>query len=97
MFYPPLVERDYTHKYRPSISQVVKNRLETALVKGELEYVMSMGNKLGDYVNLWIAVVDNKVVAKGDNAKDVFLRAKRDYPEKTPFVMKVPSETVMVM
>ena len=66
-------------------------------VKGELEYVMSMGDKLGDYVNCWIAVVGDDVVAHGETAKEVFLKAKQKYPGKTPFVMKVPSDIVMVM
>lgn len=66
-------------------------------MKGELEHVISMGDKLGDYVNCWIAVVDDKIVAHGDSAKEVFIRAKQQYPNKTPFVMKVPSDTVMVM
>lgn len=66
-------------------------------MKGELEHILSMGDKLGDYVNLWIAVVDDKIVAKGSSAKEVFLKAKQEQPEKVPFVMKVPSDTVMVM
>jgi hypothetical protein len=70
---------------------------EANLVKGELEYVMSIGDKLGDYANLWIAVVDDHIVAKGPNAQEVFQEAKEQYPKKIPFVMKVPSDTVMVM
>jgi hypothetical protein len=66
-------------------------------MKGELEYVMSIGDKLGDYVNCWIAVVDDKIIAEGNSAKEVFIKAKHQYPDKIPFVMKVPSDTVMVM
>ncbi len=66
-------------------------------VKGGLEYLMSIGDKLGDYVNLWIAVVDDQIVAKGVSATEVFQQAKKQHPNKIPFVMKVPSDTVMVM
>ncbi len=66
-------------------------------IKGELEYLISIGDKLGSYINLWIAVVDDKIVAKGGSAKEVFLKAKQEHPKKIPFVMKVPSDTVMVM
>jgi hypothetical protein len=67
------------------------------MMKGELEYIISIGDKLGDYVNLWIAVVDDHIVAKGSTATEVFQEAKRQFPKKIPFVMKVPSDTVMVM
>ena len=66
-------------------------------MKGGLEYIMSLEDKLGEYVNLWIAVVDSKIVAKGPNAKEVFRQAKEAHPDKVPFVMKVPRDTVMVM
>jgi hypothetical protein len=66
-------------------------------MKGELEYIISIGDKLGDYVNLWIAVVDDQIVAKGASAIEVFQQAKKQHPKKIPFVMKVPSDTVMVM
>ena len=58
---------------------------------------MSLEDKLGEYANLWIAVVDSKIVAKGPNAKEVFAKAKQEYPDRIPFVMKVPADTVMVM
>ncbi len=72
-------------------------RLDGLAMKGGLEYIMSMEDKLGDYVNLWIAVVDAKIVAKGAIAKEVFDKAKKEHPDKIPFVMKVPADTVMVM
>ena len=83
----------YTHKYG------VDSRLTVRVVsmKGALEYVVSMGDKLGDYVNCWIAVVDDKIIAKGDSAKEVFFKAKKLHPDKIPFVMKVPADTVMLM
>jgi len=72
-------------------------RLGDQAMKGGLEYIMSLEDKLGEYVNLWIAVVDSKIVAKGPNAKEVFRKAKEEHPDKVPFVMKVPADTVMVM
>ena len=66
-------------------------------LKTEFEYVLSLGDKLGDYVEEWIAVVDNKIVARGSEAKQVYDSAKSLYPEKTPFIMKVPSDKVMVL
>lgn len=66
-------------------------------MKSEFEYIMSMGDELGDYVDEWIAVVNNEIVAKGKKAKEVFRKAKENYPTKTPFIMKVPADRVMVL
>ncbi len=61
------------------------------------EHVLSMGDELGDYVDEWIAVVDNKVVARGTTAKEVYEKAKKAYPNLVPFVMRVPAPRVMVL
>ena len=52
---------------------------------------------LGKYVGKWIVIVDNKVVAAGTVGKKVFAEAKRKYPGSKPLLMKVPSETVMLL
>jgi hypothetical protein len=61
------------------------------------EYVMSLGDKLGEYVEKWIVVLDNKIVASGENLKEVYRKAKEKYPQDTLFVMKVPADKVMVL
>ncbi len=66
-------------------------------MKSEFEYVLSMGDKLGDYADKWIAVVDSKIVAEGSDAKEVFRKARAASPSKPPFVMRVPTEKVMVL
>jgi hypothetical protein len=68
-------------------------------MKSAFEYVMEMGdkNELSKYVGYWIAVVDNKVVAKEKDARDAYAKAKEKYPDKVPFLMKVPTETVMLL
>ena len=71
--------------------------MELQVMKGELEYLMSASGVLTDLVNQWVAVVDDKIVAHGTSAKEVFSSAKKQFPERIPFVMKVPSDTVMVM
>jgi hypothetical protein len=59
--------------------------------------VFSMGDKLGEYVDEWIAVVDHVVVSSGKSAKEVYSDAKKQYPAKVPFVMKVPVDKVMLL
>jgi len=65
--------------------------------RSEFEYVISLGDRLGEYVDEWIAVADNKIVARGAKAREVFERAKAMNPSKTPFIMKVPADKVMVL
>ncbi|MEM3385586.1 MAG: DUF5678 domain-containing protein [Nitrososphaeria archaeon] len=65
--------------------------------KSEYDFVLSLGDKLGEYVGQWIAVVDNKIVARGDDAGEVYRKAKEYSPAKAPFIMKVPQDKVMVL
>ena len=63
----------------------------------EYDYVLSAGDKLGNYVDEWIAVVDNQIVARGKTAKEVYEKAKQYDKSKVPFIMRVPTEKVMVL
>ena len=61
-----------------------------------LNYLMTISN-LQDYVGKWIALVGKEIVASGDSGKTVFEQAKSKYPNKEPFIMKLPAETVMLL
>ena len=61
------------------------------------EYVHSMGDRLGDYADEWIAVVDSAVVARGKTSKAVYEAAKKASPDRVPFIMRVPRAQVMVL
>jgi hypothetical protein len=63
----------------------------------EYQYVLSAGDKLGEYVDEWIAVVDNQIIAHGKTAKEVYEKAKNYSKSKTPFIMRVPTSKVMVL
>jgi len=52
---------------------------------------------LSKYIGKYIAIVDNKVVAYGDNAKEVWEDAKRKHPDKTPSLAKVPEEELLIL
>jgi Family of unknown function (DUF5678) len=68
-------------------------------MKSAFEHIMDMGdkNELSEYVGYWIGVVDGKIVAKEKDAKTAYLKTKSQYPNKVPFVMKVPTEDVMLL
>ncbi len=52
---------------------------------------------LGKYVGKWIAIVDNKIVSTGTVGKQVYAEAKQKHPQNKPLLMKVPSETAMLL
>ena len=74
---------------------------EAGLGKMKTEYdfgsVMTMGKELGNHVGEWVAIVDKKIVAKGKDAKKVFDKTKKAYPTKIPYIMKIPSDGVMLL
>jgi len=64
-------------------------------MRDEFEYIMSISEKLE--AGKWIAVVGDKIVATSDKSKEVFDEAKRQYPDREPFIMKVPDNRVMLL
>jgi hypothetical protein len=52
---------------------------------------------LSEYVGKYIAIVDNKVITSGDNAKEVWKTAKEKYPDRTPSLAKVPKEELLIL
>jgi len=77
---------------------MVESREEmTAKTISEFDFVLSMGDKLGEYVHQWIAVVDDKLVAKGRTPKEVYVKARKKHPTRIPFVMKVPADEVVLL
>lgn len=64
--------------------------------KDEFECLLSMPD-LGKYVGKWIAIVDDKIVSTGTAGKEVLKEARSKYPDRTPLIMKVPSQTVMLL
>ena len=64
--------------------------------KDEFECLLSMPD-LGNYVDKWIAIVDDKIVFTADAGKTVFKKAREKYPTKTPLILKVPSNANMLL
>ena len=52
---------------------------------------------LSKYIGKYIAIVDNRVVSSGENAKEVWKTAKEKYPDKTPSLAKVPKEELLIL
>jgi len=61
------------------------------------DFTMTTSKALGGFTGKWVSMVDNEVIAKGNDAKHVFAQAKKKYPNKIPLVMKVPTDGVMLL
>ncbi len=51
---------------------------------------------LHKFVGEWIAIVDEKIVAHGMSAKEVYAEAKRVFPSKVPLLSCVPKAAAMI-
>lgn len=64
--------------------------------KDEFQCLMSMPD-LGSYIDKWIAIVGDEIVAVSDRGSEVFRKSKEKDPNKTPMILKIPSERVMLL
>jgi len=64
--------------------------------RSSLECLASIPD-LAEYLDKWIAIVDNEVVSVGDTGKQVFKEAKGRHPGSVPLVLKVPSNYLMLL
>lgn len=50
---------------------------------------------LSKYKRQHVAIVENRVVASGENAKEVLEKATKEFPHKTPLLAKIPKEEAL--
>lgn len=60
-------------------------------------YAYYMKSNLEQYLGQWVAVVDSKVVAHGENAKEVYDQARKLYPAEVPLLSCVPKSIAMIL
>ena len=57
-----------------------------------------MKEDLDKYEDKWIVIVNKKIVASGDNLKELVDKVEKEYGKRTvPFVAKVPKKTLMIL
>lgn len=61
------------------------------------EFDFFVKTDLKPYTGKYIALVGKRVIASGDNAKQVWEKAKEKYPQKTPTLAKLPKEEALVL
>ncbi len=47
--------------------------------------------------NKYVIIVDGKVMVKGEDIENMLGKVREEYPDKTPFVAKVPDERMLVL
>lgn len=61
------------------------------------EFEFYLKANLRKYEGKYVAIVDDRVVASGDNAKEVLDEAKRKFPLKIPTLAKIPREEALIL
>lgn len=49
------------------------------------------------YLNQYIVMVDKKVVAHGKDIVSMLKSVRKRYPDKTPFIAKIPEKSLLVL
>lgn len=52
---------------------------------------------LSEYAGKYIAIIDNQVAAFGEDAKEVWNKAREDFPDKIPSLTKIPKEELLIL
>lgn len=60
------------------------------------EFELYLRADLSKFKGKYVAIVEDKVVASGENAKEVFEEAKRK-TGKTPTIAKIPKEEALIL
>lgn len=63
----------------------------------ELEYIQSISSELAKHRGKWLVVVGDDLVYTGQDVKKGYNEAKRKYPGKSPFIIQIPKEEVMLL
>ncbi|GFO96655.1 putative uncharacterized protein [groundwater metagenome] len=61
------------------------------------EFEFFLKADLSKYKGLYVAILDDKVIVSGENAKQVWEDCKRKYPDKTPTLAKIPREEALIL
>jgi len=62
----------------------------------EFQCLLALPN-LGEYIDKWIAVVADEIVAVGGSGSEVYRKALEAHPDATPLILKVPADRVMLL
>jgi len=61
----------------------------STMLESYSNYEWFLKTDFGDYAGKWLAIIDKKIVASGDNVTQVIMETKKQFPSKKPFITKV--------
>jgi hypothetical protein len=61
----------------------------------EFTYLRLHPKVIAEHLGKWIAVVGDEIVAEADSPDKVLFVAKRRYPDREPFIVKIPRDAAM--
>ncbi len=65
------------------------------MLKMDENYKWYQTANLDKYVGKWVVIINKKVIGSRDNVKEILEKAKRKYPNKIPFLVKVPEKILV--
>lgn len=72
--------------------------VEKETVKREgSNYAWLINQNLSSYEGLWIAVINQKIVAKGKDAKVLMDKVFNEFPKETPLITLIPSKKTLAV
>ena len=60
-------------------------------------YEFYINSDLNEHAGKWIAIIDERIVAKGDRVDEVIKEVKEKYPNKKFLLSKVPEPGLLVL
>ncbi len=61
------------------------------------EFEFYVKTDLSKYSGKYVAIVDDKVIASGENAKEVLELALKIFPNKKPLLAKIPTQDTLIL
>lgn len=55
-------------------------------------YEWFLKKDFSEYSGKWLAIIDKKIVAEGDNVDVLIKKVKKNHPNKRPFITKIRSK-----
>ena len=66
-------------------------------MREKLNWFASFPKEMGQFRGKHVAIIGRKVVVSGDSAKEVFEKARKEYPEKMPVLAFIPRRETLVL
>lgn len=73
----------------------IKKKRSKILKSREFEFFVK--SPLKKYKGKYVAILGKKIIASGENAKEVWRKARKKYPGRLPTLAKLPKEETLIL